>query len=197
MERKEIEKVVKEVIFEKMGEFTGFNHAAEIDNEDGLATDMAMDSFDYAEVVMEIEKRMGISIPDETLNIKPYTKLTVGEFIDILYNYLNNHGERDKILKLARKEIFEKMHKFNYINNIEVIDDVKEDSNLSSDLAMNPFDLLEVLMEIEEKIGIRISDDVFGDKPVDELTVGIFADMLYVYFKDKQWISDMTIGKRG
>ena len=62
---------------------------------------------------------------------------------------------------------------------------VKEDSNLSSDLAMDPFDLLEVLMEIEEKIGIRISDDVFGDKPVDELTVGIFADMLYVYFKDK------------
>ena len=93
--------------------------------------------------------------------------------------------ERDKILKLARKEIFEKMHQFNYINNIEVIDDVKEDSNLSSDLAMDPFDLLEVLMEIEEKIGIRISDDVFGDKPVDELTVGIFADMLYVYFKDK------------
>lgn len=43
MERKEIEKVVKEVIFEKMGEFTGFNHAAEIDNEDRLATDMAMD----------------------------------------------------------------------------------------------------------------------------------------------------------
>lgn len=91
MERKEVEKVVKETIFEKMGEFTGLNHAAEIDNEDGLATDMAMDTFD----------------------------------------------------------------------------------------------LLEVLMEIEEKIGIRISDDVFGDKPVDELTVGIFADMLYVYFKDK------------
>lgn len=93
--------------------------------------------------------------------------------------------KRDKILKLARKEIFEKMHKFNYINTIEVIDDVKEDSNLSSDLAMDPFDLLEVLMEIEEKIGIRISDDVFGDKPVDELTVGIFADMLYDWFKSK------------
>lgn len=93
--------------------------------------------------------------------------------------------ERDKILKLARKEIFEKMRKFNYINNIEVIDDVKEDSNLSSDLAMDPFDLLEVLMDIEERIGIRISDDVFGDKPVDELTVGIFADMLYDWFKSK------------
>lgn len=77
------------------------------------------------------------------------------------------------------------MHKFNYINDIEVIDDVKEDSNLSSDLAMDPFDLLEVLMDIEEKIGIRISDDVFGDKPVDELTVGIFVDMLYDWFKSK------------
>lgn len=197
MERKEFEKIVKETIFEKMGEFAGLNHASEIDNEDELATDMAMDSFDYAEVVMEIEKRMGISIPDETLNIKPYTKLTVGEFMDILYNYLNNHGERDKILELARKEIFEKMHKFNYINNIEVIDDVKEDSNLSSDLAMDPFDLLEVLMDIEEKIGIRISDDVFGDKSVDELTVGIFADMLYDWFKSKRWTLDMMIGKRG
>lgn len=93
MERKEVEKIVKEAIFEKMCEFTGLNHAAEIDNEDGLATDMAMDSLDYVEVVMEIEKRMGISIPDEA-NIKPYTELTVGEFMDILYNYLNGHGER-------------------------------------------------------------------------------------------------------
>ena len=93
--------------------------------------------------------------------------------------------KRDEILKIARKEIFEKMHKFNYINNIEVIDDVREESNLSSDLAMNPFDLVEVLMGIEEKMDIRISDDVFGDKFVDELTVGIFVDMLYDWVKGK------------
>lgn len=93
--------------------------------------------------------------------------------------------KRDEILKIARKEIFEKMHKFNYINNIEVIDDVREESNLSSDLAMDPFDLLEVLMGIEEKMDIRIPDDVFGDKPVNELTVGIFVDMLYDWVKGK------------
>lgn len=93
--------------------------------------------------------------------------------------------ERDELLEMAREEIFDKMHKFNYINNIEVIDDVREDSNLSSDLAMDPFDLLEVLMGIEEKIGIRISDDVFGDKSIDELTVGIFVDMLYDWIKSK------------
>ena len=93
--------------------------------------------------------------------------------------------KRDEILKIARKEIFEKMHKFNYINNIEVIDDVREDSNLSSDLAMDPFYLLEVLIGIEEKMDIRIPDDVFGDKSIDELTVGIFVDMLYDWVKGK------------
>lgn len=87
--------------------------------------------------------------------------------------------KRNQVLEVVIDAIFAKTSEF------DDIEDIKEDSNLSSDMAMDPFDLLEVLMEIEEKIGIRISDDVFGDKPVDELTVGIFADMLYVYFKDK------------
>lgn len=91
--------------------------------------------------------------------------------------------ERNKILEIVREEIFEKMHEFN--NDIEVIDDVREDSNLSSDLVMDPFDLLEVLIGIEEKMGIRISDDAFGDKSVDELTVGIFADILYDWIKSR------------
>lgn len=93
--------------------------------------------------------------------------------------------KRDELLEIVREEIFEKMHKFNYINNIEVIDDVREDSDLSSDLAMGLFDLLEVLIGLEEKMDIRIPDDVFGDKPVDELTVGIFVDMLYDWLESK------------
>lgn len=40
MERKEVEKVVKEAIFEKMGEFNDLDHAAQIMNEDKLDTDM-------------------------------------------------------------------------------------------------------------------------------------------------------------
>lgn len=94
MERKEIEKIVKETIFEKMGEFTGLNHAAEIDNEDGLATDMAMDSLDFVEVVMEIEKRTGRCIPDEVLDVKPYHELTVGELTNMLYDYLKDYEKR-------------------------------------------------------------------------------------------------------
>ena len=132
----------------------------------------------------EMEKRTGRCIPDEVLDVKPYHELTVGELTNMLYDYLRIM-ERDELLEMAREEIFDKMHEFNYINNIEVIDDVREDSNLSSDLAMDIFDLLEVLMGIEEKMDIRIPDDVFGDKSVDELTVGIFVDMLYDWFKSK------------
>ncbi len=94
MERKEVEKIVKETIFEKMGEFTGLNHAAEINNEDDLETDMGMDSLDFVEVVMEVEKKTGKCIPDEVLNVKPYHKLTVGELINMLYNYLKDYEKR-------------------------------------------------------------------------------------------------------
>lgn len=80
MERKEVEKVVKEAIFEKMGEFNGLDHAAQIMNEDKLDTDMAM----------EVEKKTGKCIPDEALNVKPYHELTVGELMGMLYDYLKD-----------------------------------------------------------------------------------------------------------
>lgn len=63
MERKEVEKVVKEAIFEKMGEFNGLDHAAQIMNEDKLDTDMAMDSLDFVEVIMEVERKRVIVSP--------------------------------------------------------------------------------------------------------------------------------------
>ena len=94
MERKEVEKVVKEAIFEKMGEFNGLDHADQIMNEDYLDTDMAVDSLDFVEVVMEVEKKTGKCIPDEALGVKPYHELTVGELINMLYNYLKDYEKR-------------------------------------------------------------------------------------------------------
>ena len=90
MERKEVEKVVKETIFEKMGEFTGLNHAAEINNEDDLETDMGMDSLDFVEVVMGIEEKMDIRIPDDVFGDKPIDELTVGIFVDMLYDWVKS-----------------------------------------------------------------------------------------------------------
>lgn len=90
MERKEVEKVVKETIFEKMGEFTGLNHAAEINNEDDLETDMGMDFLDFVEVVMGIEEKMDIRIPDDVFGDKSVDELTVGIFVDMLYDWLES-----------------------------------------------------------------------------------------------------------
>lgn len=55
---------------------------------------MDIDSLDYAEAVIEMEKKTGVCIPDEALNIKPYYKLTVGKLVDMLYNYLKNYGKK-------------------------------------------------------------------------------------------------------
>lgn len=90
MERKEVEKVVKETIFEKMGEFTGLNHAAEINNEDDLETDMGMDFLDFVEVVMGIEEKMDIRIPDDVFGDKSIDELTVGIFVDMLYDWVKS-----------------------------------------------------------------------------------------------------------
>lgn len=90
MERKEVEKVVKETIFEKMGEFTGLNHAAEINNEDDLETDMSMDPLDFVEVVMGIEEKMDIRIPDDVFGDKSVDELTVGIFVDMLYDWVKD-----------------------------------------------------------------------------------------------------------
>lgn len=94
MENNELSRIIKEAIFEKMGEFNGLNHAAQIMNEDKLDIDMAMDSLDFVEVIMEVEKKTGKCIPDEALNVKPYHELTVGELINMLYNYLKDYEKR-------------------------------------------------------------------------------------------------------
>lgn len=94
MEKDKLLRMIKEVIFEKVGEFNGLNHPESITNNDELGADMALDSLDFVEVVMEMEKRIGRCIPDEVLDVKPYYELTVGELTNMLYNYLKDYEKR-------------------------------------------------------------------------------------------------------
>lgn len=43
---------------------------------------------------MEVEKKTGNCIPDEALGVKPYHKLTVGELINMLGDYLEDYEKR-------------------------------------------------------------------------------------------------------
>lgn len=94
MEKDKLLRMIKEVIFEKVGEFNGFNRPESITNNDELGADITMDSLDFVEVVMEIEKRAGRCIPDEVLDVKPYHELTVGELTNMLYDYLKDYEKR-------------------------------------------------------------------------------------------------------
>lgn len=94
MEKDKLLKMIKEVIFEKVGEFKGLNRSESITDNDELGADMAMDSLDFVEVVMEIEKRTGRCIPDEVLDVKPYQELTAGELTNMLYDYLKDYEKR-------------------------------------------------------------------------------------------------------
>lgn len=94
MEKDKLLRMIKEVIFEKVGEFNGLNRPESITNNDELGADMAMDSLDFVEVVMEMEKRTGRCIPDEVFDVKPYHELTVGELTNMLYDYLKDYGKR-------------------------------------------------------------------------------------------------------
>lgn len=90
MEKDKISRIVKETIFERVGEFNGLKHADEITNEDNLGADMAMDLLDLMEVVIEVEQKIGKCILNDVINAEPYHELTVGKFIDMLYGYLKN-----------------------------------------------------------------------------------------------------------
>jgi acyl carrier protein len=94
MEKDKLLRMIKEVIFEKVGEFNGLNRPESITNNDELDADMALDFLDFVEVVMEMEKRTGRCIPDEVLDVKPYYELTVGEIANMLYNYLKDYEKR-------------------------------------------------------------------------------------------------------
>lgn len=87
--------------------------------------------------------------------------------------------KRNQVLGVVIDAIFAKISEF------DDIEDIKEDSNLSSDMAMDSLDLVEVIMDIEKMTGEYIPDEVFSNTPCDEITVGSLTDMLYVYFKDK------------
>ena len=78
MNKDEIYEKLKEIIVEQLGV-----NAEEIKPESTFADDLSADSLDIVELVMEIEEKFGISIPDDDAE----KILTVEDVV----NYINDH----------------------------------------------------------------------------------------------------------
>ena len=78
MNKDEIYEKLKEIIVEQLGV-----NAEEIKPESTFADDLSADSLDIVELVMEIEEKFGISIPDDDAE----KILTVEDIV----NFINDH----------------------------------------------------------------------------------------------------------
>ncbi len=80
MEKSEIEKIVKEVVVEQLGV-----EAGEVTENASFVDDLGADSLDTVELVMALEEKFGLEIPDEDAE-----KIrTVGDAI----NYISSKKE--------------------------------------------------------------------------------------------------------
>lgn len=83
--REEIKKKIEEILLDhnwiKQGEVVHERHSYE--------NDYGMDSLDFIEMIMDIEKEYNISIPDDVV----WRMDTVAETIDYLHRQLNDYGK--------------------------------------------------------------------------------------------------------
>jgi len=77
----DIEAAVKEVIVDKLGV-----DESEVTLEANFTNDLGADSLDTVELIMELEKAFGISIPDEEAE----KITTVGDAINFVKSKVNN-----------------------------------------------------------------------------------------------------------
>lgn len=85
MERTEIAEILKTVLYEKIGEMMRIKKE-DMKDDMHLFEDMRMDPLDFVEVIMEMEKELGIVIPDD--NLDHVTR--IGELVDVIYKIVND-----------------------------------------------------------------------------------------------------------
>lgn len=83
MKKEEIKKVVIDSIKSTINGIEGIP----ITPESELNNDLGMDSLDFVEIIMEIEKRTNTMIPDEITEVGI---VTVQDLIDKIEPYINN-----------------------------------------------------------------------------------------------------------
>jgi len=76
---------VKALVIEKIGEVNSSFFEGELEkiNEENFFYDLHLDSFDAVELIIKIEKKFKIEIPDEYL--KDIENKTIGDIVNYIY----------------------------------------------------------------------------------------------------------------
>jgi acyl carrier protein len=76
---------VKALVIEKIGEVSSSSFDGELEkiNEENFFYDLHLDSFDAVELIMKIEKKFRIEIPDEYL--KDIENKTIGDIVNYIH----------------------------------------------------------------------------------------------------------------
>jgi acyl carrier protein len=76
---------VKALVIEKIGEVNSSLFEGELEkiDEESRYNDLALDSFDAVELIMKIEKKFRIEIPDEDL--KDIENKTIGDIVNYIH----------------------------------------------------------------------------------------------------------------
>ncbi len=116
-----------------------------------IKKDLGMDSLDFVEIIMEIEKEFGINIPDDQAE----------QFIIVedLVNYIAVQFD-PQTPENPNAAIFAKIQEI-ILDKIEIPEGLvlNLQTNLRKDLGMDSLDFVEIIMEAEKEFGINIPDD--------------------------------------
>ena len=86
---------VKALVIEKIGEVNSSFFEGELEkiNEENFFYDLHLDSFDAVELIIKIEKKFKIEIPDEYL--KDIENKTIGDIVNYIYIKVKNYDSKN------------------------------------------------------------------------------------------------------
>ena len=126
-----------------------------------MAEDLSLNEYDIIELINDLEKRYNRSIHS---NFNAEYAKTLGDFSRICACALNekipvnqkNKLDLDEVVKIAQKIIIKQ-------NNV-LEGNIKPTTRLIYDLGFDSLHLMELIMELEKRLNISISDDIIYDK---------------------------------
>jgi len=171
---KKLVDTVKAIVINQAEEKLGYVSPDSVHNGTSLKYDLALDSLDNLEIIMEFEKQFNVKIQDTTELEK---NLNFGEFCYILSS--KTHEKQTPRKQLTTDEIFNIIYKHLY-KKYE-IPYTKLTSNWYKDLGLNSFQLADFYKWVEKKFNIKMPYFYFTD--INKLCAVIYIEMEKPYTK--------------